>query len=110
MRAERPASVVSRTVPVSTAATLSAQISFTCGRLIEASPLIGIQPEKDIHLPVALPKRGHRSAGESTCKLARNAGIRQSEAIGFLGAYIHAGIPGIVIVIIANVGCEGHVV
>src|SRR5882672_753653 len=46
--------------------------------IVEALPLIGIQPQENIYLPVALPKRGNRSAGESACKLAGDAGIGQS--------------------------------
>src|SRR5260370_37100897 len=76
--------------------------------VVETLPLIGIQAEQDIPLPVALPKRGDGSAGESAGQLARDARIRQSEAIGFLGAHIHARVPGIVVVIIAGVGCKWH--
>src|SRR5260370_28857451 len=78
--------------------------------VVETLPLIGIQAEQDIHLAVTLPKRGDGRAGESAGKLARDARIRQSEAIGFLGAHIHARVPGIVVVIIAGVGCNGHAV
>src|SRR5258708_19214271 len=33
--------------------------------IVEALPLIGIEPEQDIYLPVALPKRSNWSAGET---------------------------------------------
>src|SRR5258708_20325200 len=78
--------------------------------VVETLPLIGIQAEQDIHLAVTLPKRGDGRAGESAGKLARDARIRQSEAISFLGAHIPARVPGTLEVIIARVGRTTHAV
>src|SRR6266446_7197012 len=76
--------------------------------VVEAPPLIGIKPKQDVHLAVALPKSCYGGAGERTRELLRDTRIRQPEAIRLLRANVHAHHPGVVVVIVANVGRDWY--
>src|SRR5260370_34257275 len=76
--------------------------------IVEAPPLVGIKPKQDIHLTVALPKSCNGRAGERTRELLRDTRIRQPEPIRLLRANVHARHPGVVVVIVANVGRDWH--
>src|SRR5205807_6260563 len=76
--------------------------------IIEAPSLIGIKPKQDVHLTVALPKSCYGRAGERTRELLRDTRIRQPKAIRLLRAYVHARHPGVVVVIVAYVGCDWY--
>src|SRR5260370_13819286 len=76
--------------------------------IVEAPPLIGIKPKQDVHLTVALPKSCYGRAGERTRELLRDTPIRQPKPIRLFRANIHAYHPGVVVVIVANVGRDWY--
>src|ERR1700732_2245014 len=76
--------------------------------IVEAPSLIGIQPKQDVHLTVALPKSCYGRAGERTRELPRDTRIRQPEPVRLLCANVHARHPGVVVVIVANVGRDWY--
>src|SRR3954468_14136212 len=76
--------------------------------IVEASPLVGIEPKQDVHLTIALPERCYRRARKRTRELLRDTRIRKAEPIRLLRANVHARHPGVVIVIIANIGRDWY--
>src|SRR5216684_9402218 len=76
--------------------------------IVEAPPLVGIEPKQNVHLTVALPKSCYGRAGERTRELLRDTRIRQPEAIRLLRANVHAYHPGVVVVIVAYVGRDWY--
>ena len=77
--------------------------------IVEVPPLVLVQPEQNIHLTVTLPERRYRRARERACQLLRDGLVGQAEAICLFGPDVHAGHPGIGVVVITRVGRQGHV-